>query len=170
MEHTKILTIVVNNNICNYFRFVDDILLVYDTTTNITAVLNQFNNITTNLQFTMEHETDKQINFLDVTIHRQQNNFEFDIYRKPTTTNHIIPKDLCHPPEHKLSAIRFLTNRMKKYPLSDPKKEKEYNTIQHILQANQYDHTNIYKHANHTSNQYHGTDEHEKKKEPSLLT
>jgi hypothetical protein len=134
LEHTKILTILANNNICNYFQYVDDILLVYDTTiTDVTAVLNQFNSITTNLQFTIKHETDRQINFLDVTIHRRDK-FEFDIYQKPTIRDHIIPKASCHPSEHKFSAICFLTNRMEKYPISASKKKKEYNTIQHILQ------------------------------------
>jgi hypothetical protein len=66
----------------------------------------------TSLQFTIEHEQNEQINYLDITIHRQQSNFGFDIYRKPTTTNHIIPNDSCHPLEHKLSAIQFLTNRV----------------------------------------------------------
>jgi flagellin-like hook-associated protein FlgL len=56
MEHTKLITILANNNIRNYIRYVDDILIVYDVTiTDITAVLNQFNSITTNLQFTIEH-------------------------------------------------------------------------------------------------------------------
>jgi predicted transport protein len=36
----------------------------------------------------------KQINFLDITISRQHNKFTFNIYRKPTITDHIIPKDL----------------------------------------------------------------------------
>jgi hypothetical protein len=53
---------------------------------------------------------------------------------------------------------------MEKYPLSDLKKEKEYHPIQHILQANQYNYTDIYKHKNHMSTQHNSTDEHQQKK------
>jgi hypothetical protein len=56
VEHTKILSILNNNNICNYFRYVDDILIIYDiSTTNITEILNQFNDITN--KFTIHHRT-----------------------------------------------------------------------------------------------------------------
>jgi hypothetical protein len=98
IEHTNIFAILVNNNIHNYFRYVDDILLLYDVTvTDITTALEQFNNITSNVEFTIEHETNKQINFLDIPISRQQHNFQFDIYCKPSITGHIISMDSCHP-------------------------------------------------------------------------
>jgi len=54
-------------------------------------------------------EKEKRINFLDITIMTDDNNLSFDIYRKPTTTDPIIPNDSCHPQEHKLAAIRYLT-------------------------------------------------------------
>jgi hypothetical protein len=165
IEHTKILRILKKHNIYNYFRYVDDILLIYDiSTTNITEVLNQFNGITTSLQFTIEHGQNKQINFLDITTHRQQYEFEFDIYRKPTTTDHIIPNDSCHPRKHKQSAIRFLINRMEEYPLNNHKQEKELHTIQQILQANHYNNNNIRIHKTNQSTQRHNPEEHKKKK------
>ena len=43
----------------------------------------------------------------------------FDIYRKPTTSDAIIPNDSCHPPEHKLTAIRYFVNRMNRYDLDE---------------------------------------------------
>ena len=39
------------------------------------------------------------------------------IYRKPTTTDHIIPNNSNHPPGQKLSAVKYLTNRLLTYPL-----------------------------------------------------
>jgi hypothetical protein len=45
----------------------------------------------------MEEETDNSINFLDITIKKVNNTFTTDIYRKPTTTDSIIPRDSCHP-------------------------------------------------------------------------
>jgi hypothetical protein len=83
IEHKFIADILTNNNICGYFRYVDDILIVYDMElTNINKGLTQFNDIAHNLKFTIEEETNKVINFLDISITRQQQTFEFNIYRK----------------------------------------------------------------------------------------
>jgi hypothetical protein len=39
------------------------------------------------LKFNLEGEIDYKVNFLDVTIDREQNSLPVDIYRKPTTTD-----------------------------------------------------------------------------------
>jgi hypothetical protein len=141
IEHTSIFDILTQNNIHGYFRYVDDILLVYDIElTNIHNVLKQFNTVSPKLTFTLEEEREKQLHFLDITIIREQKQFTFNIYRKPTITDHIIPKDSCHPHEHKASAIQYLTNRMESYPIENNNKLKENQIIQHILQANKYNH------------------------------
>jgi hypothetical protein len=117
-----------------YFRYVDDILIVYNKdTTNIYDVFNIFNNIIPTIEFTIEAEKENQINFLDITISKEKDNLSFDIYRKPTTTDTIIPNDFCHPHEHKLAAVRYLTNRMETYNLNVINKDKENNTIKQIL-------------------------------------
>jgi hypothetical protein len=162
IEHTKIASILRNNNIHSYSRYVDDILLVYDVTnTDIMTVLNQFNSISSNLQFTAEFETEQQLNFLDLSICRGQEQFEFDIFRKPTTTDHIIPSDSCHPIEHKLCAIRFLHNRMNTYPITDTHKKTERNTIRQILSANRYNDTIM--NTVSLNQQHHNTTVHEEK-------
>jgi hypothetical protein len=61
------------------------------------------------------------------------------MYRKPTT-DHIIPHDSNHPhPEHKISAINYLSNPLLSYPLKDTDKKQEYETIKCILHNNKYD-------------------------------
>jgi hypothetical protein len=98
--------------VIGYFRFVDDILVVNDTDkTNIHHVLNSFNNVMPTMNFTSEEEVDNNINFLDITISKINNNISFDIYRKPTTTDSIIPYDSCHPLEPKLASFRYTKNR-----------------------------------------------------------
>jgi hypothetical protein len=58
IEHTLIINILNSNNILGYLRYVDDILIVYNReSTNIDLVLEQFNNLTTNLNFTIEKST-----------------------------------------------------------------------------------------------------------------
>jgi hypothetical protein len=48
------------------------------------------------MNFTIEEEKENKINFLDITILKENNNFSFDVYRKPTTTDTIIPNVSCH--------------------------------------------------------------------------
>jgi hypothetical protein len=72
-EHRTIYEILLKYNILAYFRYVDDILIAYDTNkTDITEVLNSFNKATHPLQFTIEKEKNTQICFLDITIKKEQ--------------------------------------------------------------------------------------------------
>jgi DNA replication protein DnaD len=54
------------------------------------------------------------------------------------TTDNVIPSDSCHPQEHILEAIRYITERMETYNLSATNKQKESNTIKQILYNNKY--------------------------------
>jgi predicted DNA binding CopG/RHH family protein len=89
------------------------------------------------MQFTLEQEENNAIHTLDLTISRTDNVL-FSIYRKPTTTNAIVPSDSCHPSEHKLSAIRYLHNRNATYMTTPEEKQNKTTIIKHILQANKY--------------------------------
>lgn len=44
---------------------------------------------------------------------KDDKNLVFVIFRKPTTTDTIIPNDSCHPRDHKLAAIRYMSNIIK---------------------------------------------------------
>ena len=55
IQHTEMYNILQQHNIIGYFRYVDDILIVYnDKDMNIQNVLEQFNNISPTLNFTIE--------------------------------------------------------------------------------------------------------------------
>ena len=109
MENTTVPELLEKHIIKGYFRYVDDILLVYiDNPTSIHNVLDEFNNLTPKLKFTLEEEQNNQINFLDITIKKNHKGLSFDIYRKPTTTDIIIPTDSCHPNEQKNSGYQIL--------------------------------------------------------------
>jgi hypothetical protein len=82
LENSKIYNLLLNFSIMGYFRYVDDLLIVYDESkTDIDDLINCFNSLTPKLHFTVEKETRGSINFPDVTIHRKENNFSVDIYR-----------------------------------------------------------------------------------------
>ena len=69
LKNTKICDILINYRIVGYFRYVDDILIVYKKElTNIQEILDPFNNMTPTMTFTMEEEINNHINFLDITI------------------------------------------------------------------------------------------------------
>jgi hypothetical protein len=154
IEHTSIIDILTKNTIHGYYLYVDDIPIIHDIElTNKHNVLKRFNTLSPKLTFTIEEEREKQISFLDITIKREQKQFTFNIYRKSTITDHVIPNDSCHPQEHKVSAIQYLANRMESYSIGKINNLKENQIIQHILQANKYNpnlpHPNKHKRRQH---------------------
>jgi len=139
IENTKMYDILQHSKVEGYFRYVDDILLVYeDNLTNIEEVLNLFNNITPGLEFTLEQEQDGKLSFLDLTITKGTSELTLGIFRKPTTTDIIIPNDSCHPLEQKMAAIRYFANRIHTYNLNHPQKQKEIDTVKQIIHNNKY--------------------------------
>jgi hypothetical protein len=90
-EHTKITDILEKSQIIDYHRYVDDILIIYNTQiTNINDILDEFNKIHPKFKFTIEKEENNKINFLDLSISKTQNEIQLAIYRKPKTTDLII--------------------------------------------------------------------------------
>jgi hypothetical protein len=134
MEHTQIYPILIEQQIIAYFRYVDDILIIYDQNkTNIDHTLNEFNKLQQTIKFTIEKKQQESINFLDIGIHRKDKNLQYSIYRKPTQTDIIIPKNSCYPYEHKLSGINYLLRWLHTYPITNKAKDTEINIIRNIL-------------------------------------
>jgi hypothetical protein len=105
LENSRIYDLL-GNHITGYFRYVDNILIIYNENTMNIEDLHCFNNLTPKLKFTLEKEMECKFNFLDLTIHSEHNSFSIDTYRKPTFTDTIIPSDSCHPKEHRQAATR----------------------------------------------------------------
>lgn len=112
LEHIFITLILDKYKILGYFRYVDDIIVIYnEESTNISDMLSELNTMSPKRKFTSKLEENGNISFLDITITKLKNT-NTAIYRKPTTTDCIIPCDSCHPMKHKVSGIRYLLNRM----------------------------------------------------------
>jgi hypothetical protein len=80
LENFKIYNLLINYNVMGYFRCADDVLIIYnESTTDIDDILKCFNNLTPKLKFTIGKEMGGRINFLDITFHREENNFSIDI-------------------------------------------------------------------------------------------
>ena len=99
------------------------------------------------LSFTLEWEQENKLNFLDLSIIKTTNKISFDIYRKPTTSDIIIPNDSRHPLEEKLSAIRYFTDRINTYDLDHTRKRIETDKVKQIIRDNKFD-TDILKRVN----------------------
>jgi len=97
-----------------------------------------------NMKFTAEPESDNQINFLDITIHKTPTKWTTSIYRKPSFTDSIIPYYSNHPPQHMHAAIRHLYNRLNTYHLQNDEYKEELDTIHDIMLNNGFPvHTHI---------------------------
>jgi hypothetical protein len=139
IEHKQIYQTLIKQQIITYFRYVDDILMIYyQRETNIEHTLDKINKLQPFIKFTTEKELHKSINFLDLTINRKDRNLQFAIYRKPTQTDIIIPNSSCHPYEHKLSGINYLLNRLHTYQITEKAKYTERNAIKNMLRNNEY--------------------------------
>jgi hypothetical protein len=83
LQHTKnihLARLSQNHKIINYFRYVDDILLIFNSKhADIQTILTGFNMLHPNLQFTVEVERDNTINYSDVSIHKTPNNLKTSI-------------------------------------------------------------------------------------------
>jgi len=75
-------------SIALYVRYVDDILVIFDTTKiNLHTINTYINKTDNNIKLNPTHEERNSIVFLDLTITRRHTKLEVDIYRKPTTTD-----------------------------------------------------------------------------------
>jgi predicted transcriptional regulator len=147
LEETKLPSIAKKLHLIEYLRYVDDILVLYDSQhTDLNTITHEFNSLHNNIQFTHEDEQDKLINYLDITIQRHDSHISFSVYRKPTYTDSIIPLDSNHPSQHKYAAIRSLYNRLDSYHLQGTDYTREKNIIANILHNNRFPlHTRTHK-------------------------
>ena len=80
MENTLIKQLFDTQNIVFYTRYVDDILLIYNSQhTTPETIHNYINRIHPNLHFNPTYENNNSINFLDLLIIRNQFYLEIDI-------------------------------------------------------------------------------------------
>ena len=134
IENTQIYDILRNSKVGEYFRYIDDILLVSkENLTNKEEILNLFNNITPGLIFSLEREQDGKLNFLDLTINKGASELTFEIFRKPTTTDAIIPNDSYHHLEQNLAAIRYFANRIPTYNIDHQQKQKGIDIVKKLF-------------------------------------
>ena len=139
IENRHLKQLLDAKNIIFYTQYVDDIFIIYDTTRSTAdSIHNYINNIHNCLQLNPTHESNTQINFLDLCIIRKTNKLEIDIHRKPTTTDTAINYLSNHPIEHKLAAYCYHIKRMLTLPLTKERRTHEWKIIQNIARNNSF--------------------------------
>jgi hypothetical protein len=89
LEDTHLTHLSKKHKIAAYFCCVGDILLIYDSHhTDISNIQNDFNEIHPNIMFTAETESNNNINYLNITIHRTHTNWVTSIHRNPPSQTH----------------------------------------------------------------------------------
>jgi len=77
----------VKSRIIEDTMYVDDIIIIFDQTKiNDVSITKYMNNIHKYLEFKLTEEENKNINYRDLSIHRNNNNLQLGFYRKPTQT------------------------------------------------------------------------------------
>ena len=93
-------------------RFVDDIFAIIKKSA-VLSFHDTLNSIDPHINFTIEHEQDGRIAFLDTLISRNNCSISIDVYRKPTHTERYLNYLSHHDHKHKISTamtlIRSLT-------------------------------------------------------------
>ena len=101
-EDANLKQLLDMKSITLYVRYVDDVLVIYDTTKiNLHTINTYINKIHNSIKLNPTYEEHNSIAFLDLTITRRHTKLEVDIYRKPTTTDTKINFLSNHPIEQK---------------------------------------------------------------------
>ena len=131
LEETYVKQWLDSKEIVYYKRYVDDVLVIYDKNQrNEQVILHQINYIENNIKFKMSTEKNNTINYLDISICRN-NNIDISIYRKSTSTDTTIQLSSNHPYGHEIAAFTYYTriHRMIPLPITKKSKQEEWKAI-----------------------------------------
>ncbi|XP_078384100.1 uncharacterized protein LOC144666557 [Oculina patagonica] len=118
-------------------RYVDDSFCVIKKNA-VASFHDSLNSIDPHISFTIEHESNGQLSFLDTLISRDNNKLNIDVYRKPTHTDRYLDFRSHHDRDHKISTAATLLHRALKLPNSESGKAREIDRISIALQSNGY--------------------------------
>jgi hypothetical protein len=125
-----------HKDIIYYRRYVDDLLIIFNQSRiNVDQILNFNDHIDDHLEFKISSVNNTLPN-LDLSITRNDNNIELNIYRKPSYTDIMIHYTSNHPYIHKLAAFIFYINRMITIPITHHASSQEWHKILKMAQNN----------------------------------
>ena len=120
-----------------YCRYVDDIFIVVPHV-DVAYTLKEKLISESVLQFTVEIEKHKKLNFLDVSIVSENNSFVTSVYSKPTSSDECLNYRSIAPERYKTGVIKTILHRAHKTTSSPTLFDLEVNRIRQILTDNDY--------------------------------
>ena len=99
---------------------------------------NTLNSFDPTIQFTLEHEHNGILAFLDTVITRENGKLNIDVYRKPTHTDRYLDYNSHHQHKHKVSTARTLIHRALTLPNTEERRDNELEYINNALRVNNY--------------------------------
>src|SRR5882724_10786693 len=129
------------SNIKFWSRYVDDTCTIFKPTrtTKFEKFFEFLNNMHPTLKFTFESEENNTLNFLDVSIMRNNNQLSFKVFRKETNNDRYIDGLSAHSINSKYAAIANLSYRAIFMPMSFEDRELELNYIKNVCFKNNLD-------------------------------
>ena len=94
-----------------YKRYVDDTFLLFKSEDHVKPFLEYLNSRHNCIKFTHELEVNQRLNFLDISIERQNGHFATSVYRKPTFSGLYTNFDSFLPSDYKIGLVRTLLYR-----------------------------------------------------------
>ena len=74
-------------NTARYFRYIDDISLIYPEDLDLHNITDKMNNVELFIKFTYELESNRTVPYVDILLIRNINKLEFKVYCKPICKN-----------------------------------------------------------------------------------
>nr|VZI25494.1 unnamed protein product [Spirometra erinaceieuropaei] len=119
-------------------RYVDDTFVIMKREM-VQPFHNVLNSVSPDIQFTMEAESNNELPFLDVLVHRNPNgHLKTTVYRKAANTRQILSYHSKHPLSHKRSCVRTLYKRADTHCSEPDDKRSELRHLQRLFMANGY--------------------------------
>ncbi|BES87329.1 Hypothetical protein NTJ_00134 [Nesidiocoris tenuis] len=131
-------------NVLFYKRYVDDSLALWRGSVRELDRFQSFmNSVHPSIKFTTEVEESGSINFLDLTIYKENGGLRFKVYRKATHTDMVIHRTSNHPWQHKTAAFRSMVWRALTVPMEQEAFDSEINIIKQVAVNNGYEETMV---------------------------
>ena len=119
-----------------FWRYVDDILTAVPED-KVDEILQAFNDYNSNVQFTIEEESNNKISFLELVVIRDGCSIKLDWYHKPSWSGRYMNFESHLPLAYKKNTVSLLTEKI--LTLSDPEfHEQNFRLLRDTLRSNGY--------------------------------
>ena len=118
-----------------WFRYVDDVFSIIKKHA-LDSFHNLLNSIDPDINFTIEHEQDGRLSFLDISVSRNNGRLITNVYRKPTHTDNYLDFNSHHDKQHKISTAQTLLHRAASLPNTSEGRQQEREHVLKALAAN----------------------------------